>query len=76
MEEVKRINKEFGEIRDGVSKRWKKIDKNHQMLITFQEVKLCGVLSICYSYKKVPSAMLKLLKEEFEFYKVLADVEE
>lgn len=76
MEEVKRINKEFGEIREGVSKRWKKIDKNQQMLITFQEGKLCGLLSICYSYKKVPSAMLNLLKEEFEFYKNLTGMEE
>lgn len=75
MEELNKIYKEFGKLMMEVSKRWKKIDKNHQMLITFQESKLCGLLSICYSYKKVPSAMLKLLKEE-EFYKNLASMEE
>lgn len=76
MEEVKRINKEFGEIREDVSKRWKKIDKNQQMLITFQEGKVCGVLSICYSFKTIPDAILDVLKGEFEFYKILVGVED
>lgn len=75
MEEVRRIYKEYTKISFGVTSKWNEIDHNTQMLITFHEGKLTGLLDVCYMMDDVAESIIDIVKKEFEFYKVLAGVE-
>ena len=76
MEEVRRIYKEYTKISFGVTSKWNEIDHNTQMLITFHEGKLTGLLDVCYMMDDVAESIIDIVKKEFEVYKNLAGVEE
>ena len=76
MEEVRRIYKEYTKISFGVTSKWNEIVHNTQMLITFHEGKLTGVLDVCSMMDDVAESIIDVVKKEFEVYKNLAGVEE